>query len=241
MQRKGFSMKLTHGLAALVLLASATAANAEVTGTLTAVSDYNWRGVSQTAMDPALQGSIDYAHDSGFYAGVWASNVDFGDCCDESIETDLYFGFSGGEAFTWDVGFVYYVYPGADDLDFPEIYASLGWEWLTGKVSYSNDFANSGDSSIYLEANGEWGLPANFGLTAHVGYSDGDGIEWAYGQDNYFDWSVGVTYALGHFDFGLSYVDGSDLKTLDGTPDDVGSSESTVIFSVSTSFPWSDE
>ena len=82
MQRKGFSMKLTHGLAALVLLASATAANAEVTGTLTAVSDYNWRGVTQTSMDPALQGSIDYAHDSGFYAGAWASNVDFGDCCD---------------------------------------------------------------------------------------------------------------------------------------------------------------
>jgi len=234
-------MKMIKGVAAVLLLVSAAAANAEVTGTVTAVSDYNWRGVTQTARDPALQGSIDYAHDSGFYAGVWASNVDFGDCCDENIETDLYFGFAGGETLTWDVGFVYYVYPGAEDIDFPEIYASLGWNWLTGKVSYSNDFGNTDESAIYLEANGEWGLPANFGLAAHVGYSDGDGIEAAYGQDNYFDWSVGVTYTLGHFDLGLSYVDGSDLETLDGTPDDVGSSESGVIFSVSTTFPWGGE
>jgi uncharacterized protein (TIGR02001 family) len=133
-------MKLTQGLAALLLLASAAVANAEVTGTLSAVSDYNWRGVTQTSQDPALQGSIDYAHDSGFYAGVWGSNVDFGDCCDENIETDLYAGFSGGEDVTWDFGIVYYYYPGADDLDFPEVYAGLGYKWLSGKLSYSSDF-----------------------------------------------------------------------------------------------------
>jgi hypothetical protein len=50
-----------------------------------------------------------------------------------------------------------------------------------------------------------------------------------------------VTYALGHFDLGLKYVDGSDLETLDGTPDDVSSSEGVAIFSVATSFPWSSE
>ena len=52
---------------------------------------------------------------------------------------------------------------------------------------------------------------------------------------------MGVSYTLGHFDFGLKYADGSDLKTLDGTPDDVNSSEGVAIFSVSTSFPWSAE
>jgi uncharacterized protein (TIGR02001 family) len=241
MVRKGYSMKLTQGLAALVLLASAAAANAEVTGTVSVVSDYNWRGVSQSAQDPALQGSIDYAHASGFYAGVWGSNVDFGDCCDENIETDLYAGFSGGEDVTWDVGFIYYYYPGAEGLDYPEVYAGLGYKGFEGKLWYSSDFANYDDQAWYFEVNAAYELPANFGLEAHVGFSTGDGIEAAYGVDNYSDWSVGVTYALSHFDLGVKNADGSDLHTLDGTPDDVLSSEGVFIFSVATSFPWSSE
>lgn len=234
-------MKLSHALAAIGLSLAATAAQAEISGTVEAVSDYNWRGVTQTSQDPALQGSIDYAHESGFYVGAWGSNVDFGDCCDEEVEVDVYLGFSGGEALTWDVGLNYYWYPGADDLDFPEIYAGLGYEWFSAKLWYSNDFANYDESAIYLEANGEWELPANFGLNAHVGYSDGDGVLAAYGQDNYFDWAVGVSYTIGNFDLGLKYADGSDLETLDGTPDDISSSEGVAIFSVSTSFPWGGE
>lgn len=234
-------MKLTQGLAAVGLSLAAMAASAEVTGTVGVYSDYNWRGITQTSQDPALQGSIDYAHDSGFYAGVWASNVDFGDCCDENIETDVYLGFSGGETVTWDFGGVYYLYPGAEDLDFWEIYAGAGYNWLSAKLSYSSDFANYDETGLYFELNGEWELPNNFGLNAHVGYSDGDGIKLAYGEDSYFDWAVGVTYTLGHFDLGLKYADGSDLEALDGTPDDVGSSEGVAIFSISTTFPWSAE
>lgn len=235
-------MKLTHSLAAVALSFTALAAQAEITGTAAVTSDYKWRGISQTSGDPAIQGSIDYAHESGFYAGIWASNVDFGDCCDENAEVDLIVGYGGGETLTWDVGAVYYWYPGADDLDFPEIYAGLGYEWFSAKLWYSNDFGNYDESAFYLEGNGEWELPANFGLTAHLGYSDGDGIDAAYGQDNYFDWSVGVSYTLGNFDLGLAYVDGSDLETLDGTlPDDISNSEGTVVFTVSTAFPWSKE
>jgi uncharacterized protein (TIGR02001 family) len=234
-------MKMTQGLAAFVLLATASAAHAELTGTVTAVSDYNWRGITQTSQDPALQGSIDFSMENGFYVGAWASNVDFGDCCDEEVEVDLYAGFSGGDVVTWDVGFQYYWYPGADDLDFPEVYAGLGYKWFETKLWYSSDFANYSEQAWYLEGNAAYELPANFGLEAHIGYSTGDGIEEAYGQDDYFDWSVGVTYSLSHFDLGLKYADGSDLETLDGTPDDISSSEGVVIFSVSTTFPWSKE
>ena len=82
-------MKLTHGLAAAALSLTAMAAQAEVTGNAAVVSDYNWRGITQTSQDPALQAGIDYAHDSGFYLGAWGSNVDFGDCCDENVEIDV--------------------------------------------------------------------------------------------------------------------------------------------------------
>jgi uncharacterized protein (TIGR02001 family) len=232
-------MKLTQGIAALVLLTSAAAAHAEFSGTLTATTDYDWRGVTQSAQDPALQGSLDYAADIGFYAGAWASNVDFGNG-DPNIEIDLYAGWGGGDEVTWDAGIIYYTYPGESSFNFPEIYGSLGWEWLSGKISYSWDFAGTSETAFYYEANVEYPLPHDFKLLGHIGYSDGDGIEAAYGQDNYTDWAAGLGYTWSHFDFALKWVDGSDLKTLDGTPHDIASSEARVIFTVSTSFPWSE-
>jgi len=231
-------MKLRHGLAALVLTMSATAAHAEVTATVTAVSDYDFRGITQTRQNPALQGSIDYASESGFYLGGWASNVDFGG--DENVEVDLYGGFAGGETFPWDVGIIAYTYPLSNDVhDFAEIYASLGWKFLKGKIWYSDDFGGgpAGDDALYYEGNATFELPANFGLGLHFGYSDG--AYW--GSDNYFDYSVGVTYTVGHFNLGLKYVDGSDLKSLNDAPDDIANSDARAILSVSTTFPWSNE
>ena len=229
-------MKLSQGLAAVALTFSAMAAHAEITGTVTVVSDYDFRGITQTAQDPALQGSLDYAHDSGFYIGAWASNVDFGD--DADIEIDYYGGFRGGEDITYDVGLIWYSYPSTDaQYDFGEVYASAGYKWVSGKIWYSPDFGSVGDSAFYYEANGSFELPANFGATAHIGYSDGDYWE----NSEYTDWSVGLTYSLSHFTMGLKWIDGSDLEILDGTPDDVISSEARAVFSVSTSFPWSNE
>jgi len=237
-------MKLSQCVAAILLLGAGAVAQAEITGTVTATSDYNWRGVTQSSQNPAIQGSIDYAHDSGFYAGVWGSTIDFGDEFDDAdIEVDLYVGFAGGDTFAWDVGLVWYTYPGSngDALDFPEVYASLGYKWIEGKISYSSNFFGISEQAWYYELNGEFDLPLDLSLGLHAGYSDGDGVEAGYGQGDYFDWSIGLTYTLWHFDLNLKYVDGSDLKTLDGTPDDVFSSESTVIFTVSTAFPWSKE
>lgn len=229
-------MKLTHGLAAVGLVFAALTAEAEITGTVTAVSDYDFRGITQSAQDPALQGSIDYAHESGLYAGIWASNVDFGD--DADIEIDYYGGFSGGEEVTYDVGFVWYSYPSTEaQYDYGEVYGELGYKWIAGKIWYSPDYVSAGDSAFYYEANGTFELPANFGLTAHVGYSDGD----YWDDDSYMDWAVGVSYTLGHFDLGLKWIDGSDLEIADGTPDDVLSSEARAVLSISTTFPWSAE
>jgi uncharacterized protein (TIGR02001 family) len=234
-------MRLSQGLAALAMIASASVAHAELSGTLTAVSDYDFRGVTQSAQDPALQGSIDWAADSGLYLGAWASNIDFGDSFDADIEVDLYGGFTGGEDIVWDIGFIYYGYPGESDADYQELYASVAYSFLKGKIWYSNEFGGfDNGSSLYYDASASWELPENFGVNAHIGYSDGDGVEDAYG-DTYMDWSVGVTYALGNFTLGLKYVDGSDLETLDGTPGDIASSEARAIFSVSTTFPWDSE
>jgi uncharacterized protein (TIGR02001 family) len=51
--------------------AAAPAATPEhsLTGNLTLVSDYRFRGISQSYKLPAVQGGIDYAHSSGLYVG----------------------------------------------------------------------------------------------------------------------------------------------------------------------------
>ena len=67
-------MKFTQGLAAVVLMATAAAAHAEFSATITGVTDYNFRGISLSANDPALQGSLDWGFDNGIYVGAWASN-----------------------------------------------------------------------------------------------------------------------------------------------------------------------
>jgi uncharacterized protein (TIGR02001 family) len=244
-------MKLIRVTAAALLLAATAAAQAEISSTVTLTSDYDFRGITQTAKDPALQLSVDWAGESGLYVGAWGSNVDFGDCCDENLEVDVYAGYAGGEEVTYDVGLVYYFYPGADSIHFGELYGELGWQMLTGKLWYSPDFANADESAYYIEGNANFELPANFGLGLHIGYSDGDYWDELY-DGGYMDWSVGLTYTLGNFDLGLKYTDGSDLDDLDdfcrvfpadcvGIDKDVFSTDGRVVFSVSTTFPWAKE
>src|SRR6185295_14762240 len=77
------------------LLALSGVSQAQFSSTWTAVSDYDFRGFSQSAKDPALQGSADYAFgDSGFSVGAWASNVDFSPV-DGDVELDLYANYVG--------------------------------------------------------------------------------------------------------------------------------------------------
>ena len=232
---KGFPMRNLHVLAAIGLL-SASAAHAEISSTWTLTSDYDFRGITQTDEDPALQASFDYAAETGWYVGAWASNVDFPGY-DGSLELDLYTGFSGGEedGLGWDVGLVWYTYPGSDSsdtedkiADFPEIYGGITYGIWSGKLWYSNDFGGTDESSIYLDGGVDIPLPRDLSLSVHAGYSDGDGIDASYGVSNYFDYSVGIGYTLDNFNLSLKYVD-TDIDDAD---------TDRVIFTVSTTLPW---
>jgi len=234
-------MKLSQGVAAVLLLVSGAAAHAELSGTVGVVSDYDFRGISLSAKDPALQGSIDWASESGFYVGAWGSNIDYGQGVDGDIEIDLYAGYAGETegGLGWDVGLVYYTYPGADDIsDYPEIYGALSYKWFEFKQWYSNDLSGTDLDGWYTEGNASFELPANFGLNLHLGYNYGD----AFDDTEYMDYSIGVAYTLGNFDLELKWVD-NDLSNGDilYTKDDVFNSEGRVIFGVSTTFPWGGE
>ncbi len=189
----------TLTFAAIGLLAAA-AANAEVSGSVTAtgISDYDFRGVSQSGNDPAAQGSLDLEGDSGWYVGVWGSNIDFGDGESADLELDWYAGMSFGETWQTDFGVVYYAYPDESDLNYTEFFGGVTYggaeNWEAGfKQWYSYDwFGFDNTNGYYSEVNGSYTLPwFGIGVTGHLGYTWGDGPDDFY--DEYTDWSVGLT------------------------------------------------
>jgi uncharacterized protein (TIGR02001 family) len=239
-------MRHVRILAALGLLAATAGANAEVSSTWTLTNDYDFRGISQSAKDPAVQASLDFATESGWYVGAWASNVDFGDDSDIDYEVDLYTGFSGGdeEGLGWDVGLVYYAYPDDSDANYPEIYGKLNYNVFSGALFYSNDYVNSSESAMYVSGDVNVPLPSNFSILAHAGYSFGDFWDGEDGESSsdYIDWAVGVGYTVSHFDLALKWVDTTlDEGDFGFSNNDVFNSEGRAIFTISTTFPWGEK
>jgi uncharacterized protein (TIGR02001 family) len=210
-----------------------------LTGNIGLFSQYIFRGLTQTNEEPALQGGMDYSHASGFYAGTWGSNVswlrDFnsgtpnaGYSAGGSLELDIYGGLKGtiGKTdFGYDVGLLYYWYPGdaapgAKDADTLELYGAISWKWLSAKLSYSlqDDTFGVGDSrgTYYLDLTAAYPIP-NTKLTAIAHYGmqefDGNGVTCTGGSDNdqcasYKDWKLGLNYSLPKdFTVGVFYTD----------------------------------
>ncbi len=102
---------------------------------------------SQTAGKPAVQGGFDYAHASGFYLGTWATSIswlqDFGAYTRSSLEWDFYGGYKGSfsDDWTYDVGVLYYYYPGTANAGVLKADTfegvGVGWKWLSAKYSYN--------------------------------------------------------------------------------------------------------
>ncbi len=186
----------------LLLSGSAFAA---ISGNIGATSNYLWRGVTQTNDAVAVQGGLDYNHDSGFYAGTWASNVDFGD--DTSYELDFYAGYAGNitEDLSYDLGYLYYAYPDADgSIDFGELHGAVTWKWF--ELSYShainagNDVAAAplDDKDLgYFGATATFPLTEKLSLALHYGYSSGDVVKSSLGEDNYSDYNLTLSADTG--------------------------------------------
>lgn len=206
----------------------ATSANAGV------FSQYVFRGLAQTDEDPALQGGFDLAHASGLYAGLWGSNIswisDFGSSDGgNSLELDIYGGYRGvfGDSdIGYDLGLIYYWYPGDTlggfDPDTAELYGGVSWKWAGLKLSYSLDdyFGfegdtgdNGSDGTLYydLYANipvGDSGVTINL----HYGYLDVDNDLPSSTELSYADWKIGASYALPRdFTLGIFFT-GTDAE-----------------------------
>lgn len=205
------------------------------------ISEYSFRGIAQSDEGPALQGSIDWSHDSGFYAGVWASNVEF---TDASVEADIYAGYSGEVAgVTYDLGGIYYVYPGSNDnqnnYNYFEAAFALGYDFdvfaLSGSVNYSPDYFAGSDDSVYVASNLDVPLPflpLETSLNGSVGYQWIDDND-AFGTPDYLDWGVGISSNIEGFDVGVRYID----TNLDEPSDCADGCDGRVLVSLSKTLP----
>jgi uncharacterized protein (TIGR02001 family) len=184
---------LVLGLGALVLPALPAGA-AGVEYNLGVVSDYVWRGVSQSDNHAAVQGGVDLKHQSGLYAGAWASTVDFADA---DVELDLYGGFAfktrGG--WVWDIGLIAYRYD-ESQYKFEEGYVSLTYGYLSGKVWHDWD-----NDDTYTEGNATFRMGSGFYTILHGGYYAKDRAE------NYSDYAVALGREFSDFDARVTLSD----------------------------------
>jgi uncharacterized protein (TIGR02001 family) len=193
---------LSAGLG-LMMLAASSSASAGFSGTVTGVSDYDYRGYSQTAGDWALQGSLDYEHESGFYASAWGSSLDWGPDSDADIEIDYIVGFSkefGESGVSWDAGLLFYTYPGLSSANFLEYYGGLSWSFFNIKLSYSDDFAGLGASAWYLDGGASYDWDNGLGVFAFAGYSFGNAFDSSkglpFGAPDYYNYGLGLSYGI---------------------------------------------
>lgn len=200
------------------------------TGNVGLFSQYVFRGVSQTNERPALQGGFDLGHKSGLYVGTWASNISWlSDAApvSASLEWDVYGGYKGSlpADFGYDVGALYYYYPGRYPVanytkpDTLELYAALTWKFLSLKYSYSADSKTFGfpDSrgSDYIDLTANYDVIEKVSdvigkvtLTGHVGHQRFKHV----GDFNYTDWKVGASTEVYGLTAGV-FVTGTDAKT----------------------------
>ena len=157
---------------------------AKLTGNVSLVSDYRFRGFAQTNYAPAVQGGFDWEHRSGLYVGNWNSSVAQNLYNGASLEMDFYGGFKGvvpGLLGTvGDIGAIYYLYPksGVD---------SIG-------VDYANKAINNTEVYVGL-TNGPLSLKVNYATSDYFRYAYIAGAPLSTRGTTYMDLSFSKEYA----------------------------------------------
>ncbi len=196
-----------------------------ISANIGAVSNYIWRGVTQTDDGAAIQGGVDYSHASGISAGTWVSNIDWG-TPDPNYELDLYAGYGGsfGDV-SYELTTIYYVYPDTDsDANLWEMGASVFYSVATVGLQYTLDGEvdsgpfSSGD--VYWYGGVEFALPSDFSVGATLGYYDFDDTG---DEGDYTHWTISLAKDAGDFGtFSLNYDqnDGgvNDVVAVDDDP-----------------------
>ena len=240
-------------LAPAVVLAQAAKAEPEYTfsGNAGLVSDYRFRGFTQTDYDPAFQGGFDFAHKSGFYLGNWNSNVEQSLYTGASLEMDFYGGYKGSVGdFGYDIGYIYYAYPNSGSGDSTkvkngEIYVGASYRGLVSLKYYHSTtrFFSIGKgtgvdtkNSQYLDLGATYDLGGGFGINGHVGWQKVKNLKDLGAEDDtYADYKAGVTYDLSGWLLGASVI-ATSKKEFFTTGEGEDGGKTRLVVSVSKTF-----
>ncbi len=219
------------------------------------VSDYLYRGISQTGARPAIQGGFDLAHSSGLYIGAWGSSIswlgDAGVASTAGLELDTYGGYKGAAGdVAYDVGFLRYNYPGtyaagAVKADTNEIYGAVTYSIVTAKYSYSlGDTFGVPDAkgTSYLDISASYAIP-DTGVTvgAHYGKQTFKGSSAKYqaavvaGDPTYADYKLSVTKDFSGYVLGLAYSS-TNATAFYTSPQNKKLGKGTAVLSLSRTF-----
>jgi uncharacterized protein (TIGR02001 family) len=234
--------KIILGLSAVALTAVAAPAFAEdapassitISGGAALVSDYRFRGISQTDKEFAVQGTLSVSHTSGLYATVWGSSIDEYVAGASDQEIDLIVGYKKTfGSTTVDGGVLYYFYPGSGDIipgynsDFFEPYLSVSQAFgpVTAKVTANyapkqkgTALVHTKDDNLYAAIDLSAAIPSTpVSVSAHLGHNFMDD-SFLSGGKKYTDWSIGASYAWKNLTFGVSYVDTNFAKNFFVSP-----------------------
>ena len=223
MNKKLITLAVAGALAAPALVMAEEAS--PLTFNVGVVSDYLFRGISQTHGGPAIQGGADYAFSNGLYVGAWASSISWVKnwTGDGSLEIDVYGGYKGSISpdLGFDVGYITYNYPGKGPANAglanpntQELYAALSYKWLTAKYSYATSSHFVGwfggaalnentRGSDYLELNANYDMGDGWTLIGHIGTQKIKSNSPA----SYTDWKVGASKDVGFGVVSLTYSD----------------------------------
>ncbi|AWL12208.1 hypothetical protein HMF8227_01735 [Saliniradius amylolyticus] len=227
-------MKKLTLISALVI--ASTPAVADWSSTVNLTSDYTFNGVSQTQNDPALQVSLDYAGEEGFYAGAWTSNVDFGEFAD--LEFDVYAGQYRQltDELGVDYGIAYYSYHGSSDSsdgNYPEVYSKFNYASALGtsemNLWYSWDYFGTDAGHSIIELAHTFSLADGHDLRLSWDESASqDKADYQWGtHSSYRHWRAAYMTSYKGFNFSLAYED----TTLDWD-----TADERVVASVSRTF-----
>nr|WP_167073384.1 TorF family putative porin [Sphingomonas vulcanisoli] len=224
------------------------------------VSQYRFRGISQSDNKPAVQGAFTIAHASGFYLSAWGSSASGDNAVNiGSTEIDVYGGYThalGKSGLTIDAGLYGYIYPGSAKAvgineDYYEVYGSLAKAFgpVTLKVGanwapdqrYFKAFATPTRYNVYEYGELSYAfaqLPIT--LHSHIGHTGG-GLDYA--AHDYIDYTVGAGYKWKALTFDVSLV-GTNLSRADtraadlafGTNDFHRAAKRVAVGSVTASF-----
>lgn len=225
-----------------------------ISGNVALVSDYRFRGFTQSNENAAVQGGITVSHESGLYAGTWASSISFAG----NTEVDLFAGYSTDIApgINVDAGLLYYLYPkhGGGNTDFFEPYLNLTGTYGPASLKVGVNYAwkqsaltslenGSKVSAVYLHAEPSINVPNTpISLNGHVGYADSKSFLGGYGVDHHvWDYSVGATTTYKMLTLGVSYVttDEHRVRTTGfgaGLGAEAIGADGAVVFSLSADF-----